>query len=400
MPEDLRTEASRLSSLASSGPGKLKRVLYVLDLNPVGKFPSLAEQALKLACEFRDRGSLFLPVYRGPLDPHIENTHAQKGVSVEGLDLRTFRLAGLRRLLRLLRENRIEVVHWNFYHPLVNGYLWALTFLAPRIDHFYTDHISRPPGGPVEGSVASLKWVLKWPLSLRYKKTLCISEYVKGELQKQHWPNLRILYNFINTERYLPDPDQRREVRRSLGVGVEFVALAVAYLIKDKGIDVAIRALAELPENVVLWVVGDGPERGSLEALAHELNLGQRVRFLGSHHNVVPFMQAADCFVCPSVWKEGAGNVNIEAMACGLPDLASRVGGIPEFVEDGRNGFLFAPGDHRELAERIRQVADDPGLRHRMGQQARSIVIERYSTQSLLAEHLGLYLQKAPGRES
>ncbi len=400
MPIDSSLEHDRSQSKRDAGAGRLKRVLYVLDLNPVGKFPSLAEQALELACEFRDRGSLFLPVYVGPLDPHFENTHAQKGVSVEGLDLRTFRLAGLRRLLRLIRENRIEVVHWNFYHPLVNGYLWALTFLAPRIDHFYTDHISRPPEGPVEGSGASLKWVLKWPLSLRYTKTLCISEYVKGELEKQHWPNLRILYNFINTERFLPDPDQRREVRRSLGVGVEFVALAVAYLIKDKGIDVAIRALAELPENVVLWVVGDGPERGSLEALAHELNLGQRVRFLGSHHNVVPFMQAADCFVCPSVWKEGAGNVNIEAMACGLPDLASRVGGIPEFVEDGRNGFLFAPGDHRELAERIRQVADDPGLRHRMGQQARSIVIERYSTQSLLAEHLGLYLQKAPGRES
>jgi len=370
-------------------------VLYVLALNPVGKFPTLAEQALELACEFRDRGSIFLPVYLGPLDPHFEETHAQKGIPVEGLDLRRFRLAGLRRLLRLLRENRIEVVHWNFYHPLVNGYLWALTFLAPRIEHFYTDHISRRPGGRVERNTASLKWVLKWPLSLRYKKTLCISEYVKEELQKQHWPNLRILHNFINTERFHPDPVRGREVRGSLGVEVEFVALTVAYLIPGKGIDVAVRALAELPEKIVLWVVGDGPERGKLEALAHDMDLGQRVRFLGPHFNVVPFMQAADCFVCPSVWKEGAGNVNLEAMACGLPVVASRIGGIPEFVEDGRSGLLFTPGDHRELAERIRQLCDDPELRQRMGLEARSNAIRRFSTQSLLAEHLEVYREAA-----
>jgi glycosyltransferase involved in cell wall biosynthesis len=395
MPTDSILEPSRLSAKRRNDGGRLKRVLYVLDLNPVDQFPSLAEQAMVLAREFRDRGSLFLPVYLGPLDPPFENRHTQEGVFVKALDLKTFRLATLWQLLQVVRENRVEVVHWNFYNPLINGYLWALTVLTPRVEHFYTDHISRPAGAPVEGKRSTLKWVLKWPLSLRYQKTLCISEYVKGELQKQHWPNLRILYNFINTERFLPDPDQRRELRRSMGAGEEFVVLTVAYLIKDKGIDVAVRALAELPEDVVLWIVGDGPERANLEALAQELNLGLRVQFLGSHRNVVPFMQAADCFVCPSVWKEGAGNVNFEAMACGLPDLASRVGGIPEFVEDGRNGFLFTVGNHRELAEGIQQLHDDPELRLRMGQAARSIVVEHYSTQSLLAEHLTIYREAA-----
>jgi glycosyltransferase involved in cell wall biosynthesis len=391
MPTDLTLESARSGSPPRTEVGRLKRVLYILELNPAGRFPSLAEQAMVLAREFRERGSLFLPVYLPPLDPDLARRHAEQETPIEALDLRTFRWATLRRLLRLVRESRIEVVHWNFYNPLINGYLWALTVLAPRVEHYYTDHISRPAGGPLKGRGANLKWVLKWPLSLRYRKTLCISEYVKGELHEQHWRNLQIVYNFINTERFHPDPEARREVRRALGVGEEFVAVTVAFLIKDKGIDVAVRALAGLPADVVLWIVGDGPERGNLEALARDLGLGQRVRFLGSHRDIVPFLQASDCFLCPSVWKEGAGNANFEAMACGLPDIASRIGGIPEFVEDGRNGFLFAPGDHEELAGRIRRLWQDPGLRHRIGQEARSIAIERYSTRRLLAEHLGVY---------
>jgi glycosyltransferase involved in cell wall biosynthesis len=384
-------ETTGSHSVRLAQTGRLKRVLYVLDLNPADKFPTVAEHGLVLAREFRDRGSLFLPVYRPPLHDDLVNRHAEHRISVEGLDLRTLRVATLRRLLQLIRENRIEIVHWNFYNPLVNGYLWALTVLAPRVAHFYTDHISRPAGNVPRSVTTTLKGIVKRPLSLRYRKTLCISEFVKRELQKHHWPNLQVVYNFVNTERFRPDLDRRREVRNSLGTGKEFVALGVAYLIEDKGIAVAVRAMAELPAKVVLWVVGDGPERGNLEALASAIGVGHRVRFLGSPKDIVPFMQAADCFVCPSIWNEGAGAVNFEAMACGLPDIASEVGGIPEIVEDGRNGFLFTPGDQRGLAERIRRLCEAPQLRDWMGSEARSTVVERYSTQSLLAEHLRVY---------
>jgi len=371
--------------------GRLKRVLYVLALNPDGKFPSLVEQGLVLAREFRDRGSLFLPVYLPPLDPDFANTHLREGVGVEALDLRQFRIGTLLHLVGLIRRHQIEVVHWNFYHPLFNGYLWALSVLRPGIEHYFTDHVSRPATGPGTDGQGRLKSKLKRILASRYHKVLCISDFVLAQVRESTGPQAARIHYFINTDRFKPDPSVRRDVRLALGVGEEFVAVIVAHLIKDKGTDVALKALAELPDQMVLWIVGEGPERWNLEALAHDLGLGQRVRFLGPKRNVEPVMQAADCGLCPSVWAEAAGLVILEALACGLPVVASRIGGIPEFVEDGRNGLLFTPGDHRELADRIRRLCDDPELRHRMGQQARSDAIERFSTQRQIGLHRALY---------
>jgi glycosyltransferase involved in cell wall biosynthesis len=105
-------------------------------------------------------------------------------------------------------------------------------------------------------------------------------------------------------------------------------------------------------------------------------------------------MQAADCLVCPSLWAEAAGLVILEAMACGLPVVASRIGGIPEFVIDGVTGYLIPPGDHNLLAIRIRALLDDPLSRRMMGLSARTLGTEQYSAQRRLPEFLGLYTGK------
>jgi glycosyltransferase involved in cell wall biosynthesis len=373
------------------GAGRLERVLFVLRLDPAGKFGSLEEQALTLARSFHERGGLFLPVFLRPLDPESAGQYAREGLPAEALDLGRFRPDTLRRLLGLIRRHRIEVMHWNFYHPLFNAYLWALSLLRPGVKHYYTDHISRPAPGAGPAGRGRAGVAVKKILASRYRKVLCVSDYVLKQVQPTAGRRAERLHHFVNTDRFRPDERRRREVREELGVGGEFVAVAVAHLIKDKGVDVALKAMAQLPEDVVLWVAGQGPEQGPLRVLADDLGLGHRVRFLGHRRNVEPLLQAADCALCPSVWAEAAGLVNLEALACGLPVVASRIGGIPEFIEDGRNGFLFAPGDHGELADRIRRLYEDPELRYRMGREARSIVDERGSTRSLLDEHLGFY---------
>jgi glycosyltransferase involved in cell wall biosynthesis len=395
MPIDLTLEPPRLGLERRPAAAGLKRVLFVLRLDPAGKFGSIEEQTLTLARSFRDRGSLFVPVFLRPLDAESARQYAEEGLVAEAVDLARFRLGTLRRLLGLIRRQRIDLVHWNFYHPVFNPYLWALTALRPGVEHYFTDHISRPGAGRGLDGPGRLKLGVKRILSARYRKIFCISDFVLEAVRGSVGPRAERLHYFINTDRFRPDPSVRREVRRAMGVGDEFVAVTVAYLIKDKGIDVAFKALAQLPDGVVLWVVGEGPEQGKLQALAQELGLGGRARFLGPKRRVEPFLQAADCALCPSIWAEAVGLVNLEALACGLPVVASRVGGIPEFVEDSRSGFLFTPGDHRELAERICRISGDPEFRHRMGQEARSRVMERYSTQSLLDEHLAFYREAA-----
>jgi glycosyltransferase involved in cell wall biosynthesis len=122
-----------------------------------------------------------------------------------------------------------------------------------------------------------------------------------------------------------------------------------------------------------------------------------RVRFFGYQVDVSHYMQAADCLVCPTVWAEAAGLVILEALACGLPVIGSAVGGIPEFVEDHRTGFLFPPGNDAELADRIQRLQSDPEARGRMGLAGRTAMVQRFSRDRRLSDYLDLYRLSARG---
>jgi glycosyltransferase involved in cell wall biosynthesis len=381
--------ANSVSPSVALTPG-LKRVLYAVVLDPARKFGSLEEQIFLLGRAFQERGGLFLPLFLCPPGPDKLRRYHEAGLLAECLDLTSFSLPRLWQLARLIRRRRIEVVHWNFSPPLVNPYLWCLSLLTPSVRHYYTDHNSRflPRPGPSTG----VKVFLKRLLLRRYRKVLCVSQFVQHCLARERsWSNLLCCLHFINTDRFRPDPAVRSALRRHYGVDNCFVVATVAHLIKAKGVDVACRALAELPDNVVLWAAGEGREAESLRRLCADLGVERRVLFLGNQAHVEPFLQAADCFVCPSLWAEAAGLVNLEAQASGLPVVASRIGGIPEYVEDGRTGLLFPPGDVHALAGCLRRLYDTPALCRELGRQARLATVARFSSESRLAAYLDLY---------
>jgi len=381
--------ATDMASKRGTTSKALPRVLYAVVLDPSLKFGSLEEQIIRLARAFELHDSLFYPLFICPEGATGGTAFQEAGVEIECMDLRSFRWTQLARLSRLITRRRITLVHWNFTEMLRNSYVWWLTLLHPSVRHCYTDHISRTSG--VSQLSRGPKRLLKRLLLRRYDKLFCVSQFVLNDLRSQQiCTDLILSRYFINTDRFRPDKTVRSELRKQLHVEGRFVLLTVAHLIKAKGIEVLIRALVELPESVVLWIVGEGDESERLHHLCCELHLTSRVCFHGLQKNVAPFMQAADCFVCPSLWAEAAGLVNLEAAASGLPVIASRIGGIPEYVEDGRTGLLFLPGDHHELTRCVQSLNEDSALYQKMSLEARAWAVEKFSADSSVLEYLDL----------
>jgi glycosyltransferase involved in cell wall biosynthesis len=367
----------------------LRRVLYAIDLDPSTKFGSMEEQIFELARAFRDRGGQFIPLFRTPLGPEASALYDAEHLRAEALDLSRFRLQTLLKIVKLVRQFRIQLVHWNLYARF-NGYVWGLSVLTPGVVHWMTDHISRPPTLRPEGG--RLKSLTRRRLGRRYDKVFGVSDFVVQCLRSQVAAgSLSRSYHVVNTDRFSHDEAERSRLRVTAGAEKHFVLLVVAHLIPEKGIDVVIGALRQLPEHVVLWVVGDGPDATRLRNLSRALSLDDRIRFWGQQRQVESYMQAADCLVCPSVWQEAAGLVILEALASGLPVLGSAIGGIPEFVEDGKNGFLFPAGDRAALVDRVRRLIGDPDMLGAMRTRARAMAVDRFSIDGRLSEVVDLY---------
>jgi glycosyltransferase involved in cell wall biosynthesis len=140
-------------------------------------------------------------------------------------------------------------------------------------------------------------------------------------------------------------------------------------------------------------LVGGGPELSALRAIAGALGLEHAVSFLGHRENVKARLEAADIFVLPSR-SEAFPNAVLEAMAAGLPVVASGVGGVLEVVRQGQNGLIVPPGDPAELASAVCRLMADPPFAHGLGDAARAEVAVRYSFERMIDEFEAIYLEE------
>ena len=153
----------------------------------------------------------------------------------------------------------------------------------------------------------------------------------------------------------------------------------------------AFRLLRDHGVDATLCMVGDGPEREQLEALRAASSASMRdCLFLGYQDDVGPFFAAFDAFVLPSA-NEGTPVTAIESLASGCPVVATCVGGVPDVVEEGVDGFLVEPGDVEAIADRLGRLAADPELRARMGAAGRERVLPRYAVERLIDDVDRLY---------
>jgi N-acetyl-alpha-D-glucosaminyl L-malate synthase BshA len=165
----------------------------------------------------------------------------------------------------------------------------------------------------------------------------------------------------------------------------------------NRVIDVFARIAGRVPARLLL--VGDGPDLGNALEHAKESGVGHLVESLGEQDQVVPLLSAADVFLLPSE-QESFGLAALEAMACELPVVASRVGGLPEVIEDGVSGFLCPEDDLDGMAERSLQLLTDRSLHARIAAEGRSIVEERFCSERIVPRYEALYERLMGARRS
>lgn len=197
-----------------------------------------------------------------------------------------------------------------------------------------------------------------------------------------------VIPNFVDTTHFAPPPTAKHKDRTP-------VLIHVSNFRPLKRVDDVVRIFAAVRVQVParLHLVGDGPERARIEALVSSLGLADHVRFLGEPAEPAQLsrlLQASDVFLLPSQ-SESFGLAALEAMACGVPVVASDLGGLPEVIVDGVTGFLAPTGDVERMATVTRRLLTDDTLHERMAKAARELAQERFSLQPAVDRYEALY---------
>lgn len=218
---------------------------------------------------------------------------------------------------------------------------------------------------------------------------LAVQTYELLDVQKP----IQTVYNFVDERVY--SKQRNEELRRQYGIAPhEKVVIHVSNFRKVKRVCDVVRTFALVVKQVPakLLLVGDGPEMTVVCRLVNELKLFDHVRFLGKQENLADLYSISDVKLLLSE-KESFGLVLLEAMACGVPCVGTAIGGIPEVIEDGKNGFLCALGDINDAARQTLRLLTDETLRETMGKNAYETVYEKFYSERIVAQYEHIYFQ-------
>ncbi len=309
-------------------------------------------------------------------------------------------LRAVHHLADLIRELRPDILHTHTAKAGTIGRLAAR--LAgdagpPIVVHTFHGHVLRGYFDPVRSTAFRL--LERW-LAQRTTALIAVSPEVRDDLVALGVAPLdkfTVVRLGIELDERVGESNgdgARLETRRALGIPADrFVVGWIGRMTGVKRTDdvlLAVRRLRERGVDAVLCMVGDGPDRDTVERRARELGIVRNSLFLGYQEEVACYYAAFDALILPSA-NEGTPVSAIEALAGGRPVVATRVGGVPDVVRDGVDGFLVEPGDVDAMAARLADLAADPPLRHRMGEAGRASVHERYSVERLLDDVDRLY---------
>ncbi|MBV8562427.1 MAG: glycosyltransferase family 4 protein [Actinobacteria bacterium] len=382
--------------------GRVKVLRVIARLNVGG--PALHVAYLTEGLASRGYDTTLVAGSLAPGEESMAFVAEQHGVSVVPLEelhreISPFRdLRAIYRLAKLIRRERPTILHTHTAKAGAVGRLAALLAgpsKPPIVVHTFHGHVLRGYfSAPLAYGFRKLEGVLaRWTTAL-----VAVSPQVRDDLVAlgvAPASKFTVVRLGIELDKRVGegDPD-RDETRRLMGVvGDRFVVGWVGRMTAVKRTDDLLRTLRRLVDmgvDAVLCLVGDGPDREELEQKAHELGVVKRCLFVGYQEDVARFYDAFDAVLLPSA-NEGTPVSVIEGLAAGRPVVATRVGGVPDVVRDGVDGFLADVGDTEALARCLAELAADPELRERMGASGRERVLTRYAVERLVEDTDRLY---------
>jgi N-acetyl-alpha-D-glucosaminyl L-malate synthase BshA len=302
-------------------------------------------------------------------------------------------LALANRLVQVSRAHQLDIIHAHYAIPHA-----AAAYLARQI-------LAASPSGHVPRIITTLHGtdvtILGADPSYRETVAFCIDQSdgvtaVSASLRddtRREMPvksDITVIPNFLDCSfhRRTPDP----ALRARLCPANEKLVVHISNLRPVKQVDAVVKVFARVREQVAarLAIVGEGPDLGKAEEFVRELGLSDHVEMVGETDDVVGLLSVADLFLLPSL-QESFGLSALEAMACGVPVVASRVGGLPEVVEDGETGYLHPPDRVEEMGDSAVRLLSDAALHARMAAAAARLAVERFSADRVVPQYEELY---------
>jgi glycosyltransferase involved in cell wall biosynthesis len=315
-------------------------------------------------------------------------THVYRARILGGPGLRSisFTVAGTIRVLQQRRN--VDILHAHgIMSPTTLASTAGLMLRIPTVTTLHAayelEHLLAKPAGAMRLRV----------FRRSVARFISISDDITTLLASHGIPPLRIreISNGIDTQAFTPvDDSEKTRLRHRLNLPPDTpLVLFVGRLHGVKQVDVLLKAWQRLSGGLLL-VLGDGDERQSLEALSMQLNISDRVRFLGMISNVADYLRVATAFALPSS-SEGLSVALLEAMASGAVPVVTAVGGALDLIDNGKNGLLVSSGNADELARALSRVLEYPEWAQSASHLARQTVVERYDLSEVAQRLANLY---------
>ena len=288
---------------------------------------------------------------------------------------KSYDLAALRQIVAYIRRHHIDIVAT---HSGKDGWIGALAGLVTGAKVVRTRHLQTPISSPLSYNLSD--------------RVVAVSDLVRKDLARRGVRENKLLtiHTGIDTQRFHPEPQE--DIRTHLGLPSHTIVIGIVAVLRNakRHLDL-LEAFAGLHSDhpLALVIVGSGPQEGKIATYIKEHHINNAY-ILGHREDVPRWLASLDIFVLPSQ-MEALGTAILEASACGVPCIASNVGGIPETMIDGETGLLFTPTDVRDLRRKIQYLLDEPSHRKVMGEKARQFIQTHYSVASMTRQTESLY---------